>query len=36
MYHHKITLKKAEVLQESLNKKIKRLKFDYKVNSTEG
>ena len=36
IYHCKITLKKAEVLQESLNKKMKRLKFDYKVNNTEG
>ena len=35
IYHGKITLKKEEVLQESLNKKIKRLKFHYKPNNAE-
>ena len=35
IYHGKITLKESEFLQESLNKEIKRLKFDYKPNSLE-
>ena len=36
IYHGKIILKEAQFLQKSLNKEIKRLKFDYKPNNVEG
>ena len=35
IYHGKTTSKEAEFFQESLNKQIKRLKFDYKPNNVK-
>ena len=35
IYYGKITSKEAEFFQESLNKQIKRLKFDYKPNNVK-